>query len=110
MRSVLMLLGLLLFVPSCASTMMVFTEPGNAQVLVDGEEIGRSPVLYTGSSGLDGAVEVTVRLEGYRETMVKVSREPDIAHLGEALIFPLFLPWGWYLPDAVHIRLEPVHE
>ncbi|MFQ5883069.1 MAG: PEGA domain-containing protein [Candidatus Methylomirabilales bacterium] len=110
MRSVLILLGLLLLVPSCASTMMVFTAPGNAEILVDGQVIGRSPVLYAGASSLDGAVEVTARLPGYQETTVRVFREPDISHLGEALIFPVFFPWGWYLPDALYIRLELVHE
>jgi hypothetical protein len=71
---------------------MIFTEPGNAEILVDGDLIGRSPVLYAGVSG----VQVTARLPGYQESTVDVSRE-------------LFF-WGWYLPDAVHIPLEPVAE
>ncbi len=107
MRSVLMFLGLLLLLSSCTSTMMIFTEPGNAEILVDGQTIGRSPVLYAGESSLDGAVEVMARLPGYQETTLSVAREPNIAHLGESVVFPLFLPWGWYLPDTVHIRLEP---
>ena len=76
--------------------MMVFTEPGNAEVLVDGQLIGRSPILYEGSSAWDGGVKVTARLPGYQESTVAVSRE-------------LFY-WGVYLPDEVHIRLEPVEE
>lgn len=104
------LLALLLFAPACASTMMVFTEPGDAEILVEGESIGRSPVLYAGDSGLDGAVQVTARLPGYRETIVTVPREPEFSHLGESILFPPLLPWGWYLPDALHIRLEPLEQ
>ncbi|MFQ5960178.1 MAG: PEGA domain-containing protein [Candidatus Methylomirabilales bacterium] len=92
MQMVLSLVGLSLLWGGCASTMMVFTEPGNAEILVDGDSIGRSPVLYAGSSG----VKVTARLPGYQDSTVDVSRE-------------LFF-WGWYLPDAVDIRLEPVAE
>jgi hypothetical protein len=76
--------------------MMVYTEPGDAEIVVDGEMIGRSPVLYAGESALGGSVEVTARLSGYEEQTVRVSRVLE--------------PWGWYLPDAVHIRLEPAPE
>lgn len=110
MRSILMFLGLLLMLSSCASSMMVFTEPGNAEILVDGELIGRSPVLYGGESSLDGNVQVTARLPGYQETTVSVSREANAAHLGASVLFPPVMPWGWYLPDAIHIQLEPVSE
>ncbi|MFQ5657525.1 MAG: PEGA domain-containing protein [Candidatus Methylomirabilales bacterium] len=110
MRSILVVLGLLLLVSSCASTMMVFTKPGDAEIYVDGEMIGRSPVLYAGESSLDGGVKVTARLPGYQERTVLVSREANAAHLGESVLFPFVMPWGWYLPDAVHIQLEPVSE
>lgn len=97
--AMLALVGLTLLVCGCASTMMVFTEPGNAEILVEGEPIGRSPVLYAGHSSLDGAVQVTVRLPGYQETTVDVWRELNIAHLG-----------AWFLPDSVHIQLKPVQK
>ncbi|MFQ5989975.1 MAG: PEGA domain-containing protein [Candidatus Methylomirabilales bacterium] len=99
MRRIRMMLGLVglgLFWGGCASTMMVFTEPGNAEILVNGETIGQSPLLYAGEAGVGGAVEVTARLRGYEETTKQVSR--------------VLRPWGWYLPDDVHIRLEPVGE
>lgn len=95
-RTVLGLVGLALLWGACASTMMVFTEPGNAEILVDGNMIGRSPVLYGGNSVVDGSVEVTARLPEYQETSVEVS--------------PVLFPWGWYLPDAIHIRLESLQE
>lgn len=110
MRTVLVFLGLLLMTSNCASSMMVFTEPGNAEILVDGDLIGRSPVLYAGESSLDGTVQVTARLPGYQKTTVTVSRKANAAHLGESVLFPPVMPWGWYLPDAVHIQLEPVSE
>lgn len=87
------LIGLSFLWGGCTSTMMVFTEPSNAEIVVDGEMIGTSPVLYAGSLG--GAT-VTARLSGYQDATVDVSRE-------------LFY-WGLYLPDAVRIRLEPVEE
>lgn len=93
---VLSLVGFVVLWGGCASTMMVFTDPGDAEIVVDGETIGRSPVLYAGESGLGGSVEVTARLPEYQERTVRVFRE--------------FEPWGWYLPDAVHIRLEPIQE
>ena len=96
MRTLLGLAGLALIWSGCASTMMVFTEPGDAEISVDGEMIGRSPVLYAGKSGLGGSVEVTARLPGYEEGTLHVSR--------------VLRPWGWYLPDSAHIRLEPVEE
>jgi hypothetical protein len=73
--------------------MMVFTEPGNAEIEVDGEVIGTSPLLYAGDFG---GVKVTAQLPGYRDATVDVSRE-------------LFY-WGLYLPDAVYIQLESVEE
>lgn len=90
---VLGLVGLSLLWSGCTSTMMVFTEPSNAEIVVDEETIGKSPVLYAGSLG---GAKVTARLPGYQDSTVDVSRE---------LYF-----WGWYLPDAVHIQLEPVTE
>ncbi len=92
-RTVLSLVGLALLWGGCASTMMVFTEPGNAEVVVGGRMIGRSPILVAGSFG---GAKVTARLPGYRESTVEVSRK--------------LFPWGWYLPDAVHIQLQPVEE
>ena len=78
----------------CASTMMVFTEPGNAEIVVDGEMMGTSPILYAGDFG---GVKVTAQLPGYHDATVDVSRE-------------LFYWWGLYPPDAVYIRLESVEE
>src|SRR3989304_4533452 len=75
----------------CASTMMVFTEPGNAEIVVDGEVIGTSPILYAGDFG---GVKVTAQLPGYHDATVDVSRE-------------LFY-WGLYLPDAGYIRFGGV--
>jgi hypothetical protein len=95
-QKVLGLVGLVLLWGGCASTMMVFTDPGNAEILVDEEKIGQSPALYAGKSSLGGSVEVTARLRGYEETTMQVSR--------------VLRPWGWYLPDNVHIRLERVKE
>jgi len=87
--------------------MMIFTQPENATVLVDGQEIGRSPVLYHGTNGLDGAVEVRARLEGYQEAVRRVPREPNWYYLAEFVLFPPALAWGWYLPDSVTLFLEP---
>ncbi|MEE9538839.1 MAG: PEGA domain-containing protein [candidate division NC10 bacterium] len=95
-QKVLGLVGLVLLWGGCASTMLVVTDPGNAEIMVDGEKIGRSPALYAGKSSLGGSVEVTARLSGYQEQTVQVSR--------------VLQPWGWYLPDNVHIRLERVEE
>lgn len=99
MRNIGMLLGLVgvvLVWAGCASTIMVFTEPGDAEIIVDGEMIGRSPVLYAGRSGLGGSVEVTARLPEFEEKTVHVSR--------------MLRPWGWYFPDSARIHLEPVEE
>ncbi len=95
-QAVLGLVGVAFLWGGCASPMMVFTEPGNAEVLVDGQLIGRSPILYEGSSAWNGGVKVTARLPEYQESAVEVSRE--------------LAPWGWYLPDSVRIRLEPMEE
>jgi hypothetical protein len=90
-----------------ASSMMIYTRPENATVFVDGQEIGRSPVLYHGSSGWAGAVEVRARLEGYQEAVRQVPREPNWYFLGEFFWFPPALASGWYLPDSVTLFLEP---
>ena len=95
-QGILVLVGLVVLWGGCASTMMIFTEPGDAEIIVDGEMIGLSPVLYAGQSGVGGSVAVTARLPGYQEQTVEVSR--------------VFEPWGWYLPDTVHIPLESAKE
>jgi len=91
----------------CSSPMMISTQPANAVILVDGREIGRSPVLYGGTNGLDGGVEVRARLEGYTEAVRMVPRQPSWYHLGESVLFPPAALWGWYLPDGVTLFLEP---
>ncbi len=58
-------------------------------------------------SGLDGAVEVRARLEGYGEAVRRVPREPNGYHLGESIVFPPAAVWGWYLPYSVKPFLEP---
>ena len=108
--AVLCFIGFAWLSGGCASTMMVFTEPGDAEIVVQGELIGRSPVLYAGHSSLDGTVQVTARLPGYQETTVDVSREPSIAHLAEAVLFPPLLAVGWYLPDSISIELKPLQQ
>lgn len=96
MEILLALVGLSLVWGGCASTVMIFTDPGDAEILVDGRMIGRSPVLYAGNSVLDGSVEVTARLSEYHEITVEVS--------------PVLFAWGWYFPDAIHMRLESLQE
>jgi hypothetical protein len=91
--AVLGFIGLAWLSSGCASTMMVFTEPGNAEIVVDGEVIGTSPVLYASDFG---GVKLTAQLPGYRDATVDVSRE--------------VFYWGLYLPDAVYIQLESVEE
>lgn len=65
------------------------------------------PVLYQGTSGWEGVVEVRARLEGYREAVLRVPREPNGYHLAESVLFPPAAAWGWYLPDGVTFFLEP---
>ncbi len=90
-----------------SSSMMIYTRPENAAIIVDGQEIGRSPVLYHGSNGWDGGVEVRAKLEGYQEAVRHVPREPNWYYLTEFLLLPPALPWGWYLPDSATLFLEP---
>jgi hypothetical protein len=95
-RRVVAVLGFIGFAwlsSGCASTMMVFTEPGNAEIVADGEVMGTSPVLYASDFG---GVTVTAKLPGYRDATVDVSRE--------------LYYWGLYLPDAIYIQLESMEE
>ena len=91
----------------CASSMMIFTQPSNATVVVNGQEIGRAPILYQGESGWEGAVEVRARLQGYTEAVRRVPRESNWYHIGESVLFPPAIAWGWYLPSSVILFLEP---
>lgn len=107
-RAGLLALGVLAAgVGGCGSTMMIHTRPADATVLVDGREIGRSPVLYHGRSAWNEGVEVRARLEGYQEAVLTVPRAPSPHHLAESVLFPPAAAWGWYLPDRVTLFLDP---
>lgn len=108
LEMVLILVLLVAGVGGCASTLMIITQPSNATVVVDGREIGQSPILYQGESAWDGAVDVRARLEGYQEAVRRVPRTPNWHHLGESILFPPAIAWGWYLPHSVTLFLEPI--
>lgn len=105
------LAGLLaaLLLTSCASTVLIQSEPSGAVVTLDGRVVGTTPHFHTDRKVSGYSLGVKVAAPGYttRHTIVKKTKSINIGAIfpGGFFIFPL--AWTLGYPSHVHYTLEP---
>lgn len=104
-------LGIILvaFTSSCASTTLITTDPPGAEVYVNEEFIGNSPVVYEDEKIIFSNNSVRIKKEGYNELVDYFSRDevPNVgAIVGGIFIWPIWL-WALEYKPEHHYKLEP---
>ena len=102
MSHTIRIIGLLtivsVFSASCATATRVTFDSGpqGAEVYLDNERIGETPVTVRVSNGVWEDPDVILRKEGYREIRTGIDKEVKVGNLisGLLLIWPAFL-WVW---------------
>ncbi len=110
-NSALFLLGfaLIAFMSSCASTTLITTDPPGAEVYVNDEYLGRSPVVYEDERIVFSDNVVRIKKEGYEELTDYFSRDevPNVgAIVGGFFVWPIWL-WALEYKPEHHYKLEP---
>ncbi len=106
--TLLFLIGVLLF-SSCASTTLITTDPPGAEVYVNDEYLGESPVTYQDRKVALSQNVLRIKKDGYNEELTFFSRdeEPNVgAIIGGFFVFPLWL-WALDYKPLHHYKLEP---
>jgi hypothetical protein len=106
------MVALFAFIASgCASTVLINSTPEGAQVFVDGQAIGYTPVSYTDTGIVMSTRQVELRLDGYEVHRAVVRRDAELnvgALLGGIFcLWPLFL-WVLDYPSRVHYEMRPL--
>jgi hypothetical protein len=105
------LLAIMIFVCSCASTTMLHTEPSGAKVYVDGQSVGTTPYAHTDKKTVLSSTHLTFKMEGYQDYHVDLVRDEQV-DVGPAVVgfFFLWPVWLWVMKyDEVHTyELQPV--
>ena len=106
------ILSLAFFSVACSTKMRVNTDPNGADVYVDGEHQGKSPVTYDAKSGppSSGDINVVAKKEGYKDAEKNVERsEMNTTNFVVGLILlgvPALL-WSWEYPSSINLMLQP---
>lgn len=100
----------LVFSVGCASTTMIRSEPGAANVYIDGSKVGKTPYMHSDTKIVGSTTRVRLTKEGYEdfETIIKRDEEFQVGPcIGGAF---LLVPWLWimgYQPEH-NYELTPV--
>ncbi len=86
---------LIFFTSACANQALILSEPAGAQVMVDGQPIGRTPCKYEYSSSAGASYEVTVEKPGYEAIQYRLQAdETDVQARRMWLTAGLVIPMG----------------
>lgn len=107
-----LILSLLLFLASCASTTTIRSTPSGAKVYIDGMAVGKTPYRYNDSKLMFSKTQVTLEKRGY-QTYNGFFYRDEKANVG-AIVGGLFLlvPFLWtmeYQPEH-HYELIPEND
>lgn len=103
-------LGLLILFGSCTSTTLITTDPPQADVYINGEYVGKSPVPYEDEKIIFSDNTVRITKEGYQEyyDFFSKNEEPNVgAIIGGFFIWPVWL-WAFEYKPEHHYKLQPV--
>ena len=92
----------------CTSSTMIQTDPSNAEVYVNSEYIGESPVKYSDSKVAFSTNYLKIKKEGYETLTTDFSRDENINILAGCAGFFVLVPWLWLMDykDSRLYKLE----
>ena len=97
---------------SCASTTLIQSEPGGANLYLDGMKVGTTPYTHSDTKIVGSTTTIQLKKEGYEDLNVMMSRSEKLA-VGP-LIGGLFvlIPFLWIMKYEENrlYELEPVNE
>lgn len=109
--SALTVILLFLTLSGCSHSVLITTDPTGANVTVNGQMIGQSPVTFVEKSGFNRNYSVSINKDGYRpiDTVLSQTLNPTYAVVA-GLVFmftlcPLGVLWMFTLEDNYHFTL-----
>ncbi|HEX8441263.1 PEGA domain-containing protein [Archangium sp.] len=95
----------LVFSVGCASTTIIRTEPGEANLYIDGSKVGKTPYTYEDTKVVGSSTRVRITKEGYKdfETVLKRDEEFQVGPCIGGFFF--LVPWLWimgYKPEHTY--------
>ena len=94
----------------CASTTLIRSEPGEANLYIDGSKVGKTPYTYSDTKIVGSVTRIRLTKEGYEdfETLMKRDEEFQIGPcIGGAFIWPVWLWVLGYKPERT-FELAPL--
>ena len=100
---------LLIILIGCSSTVRIYSIPDGADAYVDGQYLGKTPVLYSDSAIVGTSHAVEIKMEGYETSTGHFSRTSGFnmaACIGGGLVW---IPFSWMMnyPPMLKYKLEP---
>jgi len=88
---------------ACASSTQIKSDPGGADLYIDGEKVGKTPYTYTDTRIVGSVVHAKMKKEGFEDLDVSFNRseEPDVGAIVGG-VFAL-VPFLWTM------KYKPVH-
>jgi hypothetical protein len=79
----------------CAHTVVLDTEPHGAQVEIDGEIVGTTPVTYVDRAGFKRTYSINLSKPGFQPRSLLVTQQLKVP----TVCCPLLILWAWELPE-----------
>ncbi len=102
-------LAIVVLITSCSSATLIRSEPGGADVFLDGERMGKTPYMHKDTKIVGSKTLVELRLEGYEPFHTSFARneEADVGAIigGIFLLFPFL--WTMRYKDSRTYELVP---
>ncbi len=102
-----LILGTVLLLSSCSTSVQLSTEPPGADVEINGQAQGKTPLTLTMTDFDFTEYSVTFRKLGYQDKTVVLQKELKTGpFIGGFLIWPIWL-WCYGPMDAYNFQLVP---
>lgn len=98
------------FMPACAQTSRIITDPEGAEVEIDNIYIGTSPCNYISRSGLPDQAYVKITKEGYEPVKNGIIHKAYRADISLLLLIAVFIPYFFSarFEDTYNFALKPL--
>lgn len=100
----------ILFLPACAQTSRIISEPEGAEVEIDNIYIGTTPCNYISRSGLPDQAYVKLTKEGYEPVKNGIIHKAYRADISLLLLICVFVPYFFSarFEDTYNFALKPL--
>jgi hypothetical protein len=96
-KTMALLLSSTLLVSSCVSSTMIRSYPENANLRIDGVDVGTTPYRYEDSKIAFSSTDLQLTKDGYRRLNTSISKDEEV-DIGPAVAgFFVVIPWLWAL-------------